>query len=231
MNPTALIDQLMSGLSGRMQSQSDGQGSGAGFPGGTAGVAAAAGVAGLLLGSKKGRKMMGTAAKYGGVAVLGGLAYRAWQKHQEGAGAPLPPSPVDDTFTPPGDDRFLPDTVERDDLPMALLRAMIAAAKADGHVDSTEQSRIFDAIGASELASGDKALLFDELNRPLDPDAVAALAKTPEMAAEIYTASVVVIGDMNPDERRYLDRLAGRLGLEAGLQDTIETEAAALPTG
>ncbi|MEM8665240.1 MAG: DUF533 domain-containing protein, partial [Pseudomonadota bacterium] len=40
--------------------------------------AAAGGLAGLLLGSKKPRKIAGTALKVGGVALVGGLAYKAW---------------------------------------------------------------------------------------------------------------------------------------------------------
>ena len=43
----------------------------------------AAGFAASMLMGKKGRKMMGTAAKYGAVAAIGGIAYHAWQKSQQ----------------------------------------------------------------------------------------------------------------------------------------------------
>ena len=106
MNPNGLIDQILSGLGGGVPGGSDGRkdgtGSGFSFPGGVGGAAAAAGIAGLLLGSKKGRKTIGKAAKYGGVAVLGGLAYRAWQQHQAGQSGPdLPPSPASDIWKRP----------------------------------------------------------------------------------------------------------------------------------
>ncbi len=235
MNPNGLIDQILSGLGGGAPGGSDGRkdgaGSGLSFPGGVGGAAAAAGIAGLLLGSKKGRKTIGKAAKYGGVAVLGGLAYRAWQQHQAGQSGPdLPPSPASDAFAPPEDERFLPDAAGQADLSMALLQAMIGAAKADGHIDSNEQAQIFDAIRSGDLEADDKAFLFEELNKPLDPDAIGALATSPEMAAELYVASVVVIGEPEREERRYLDRLAGRLNLDPALQDTIEREVTALPS-
>lgn len=222
MNPDAIINQIMAGLGGG-DGKAAKEGSGGGFPGGAAGAAAAAGLAGLFMGSKGGRKLAGKAVKYGGMAVLGGIAYRAWQKHQEGRADP--PS----TFQPPQDDVFLPDegSERREALGIAVIRAMIAAAKADGHVDAEEQKRIFDGISALELASDDKAFLLDELTKPADPDVIAALSAAPETASELYAASVVVIGDPNRDERRYLDRLAGRLGLASDLQDAIEAEAVA----
>ena len=44
--------------------------------------AAAGGALGLLLGSKRGRRIGGTVLKYGTVAALGALAWRAYQDHQ-----------------------------------------------------------------------------------------------------------------------------------------------------
>ena len=245
------LNSMLGGLSG------GGGGIGRSFPGGIGGAAAAGGLAGLLLGSKKGRKFAGKAAKYGGMAVLGALAYNAWQKHQAGqagaggavgrtgmpgepaapAGAqPMPRTSVPQTstaqhgddFAVPDDARFLPapESEAGEHLALALLQAMIGAAKADGHIDDAERARIYDAIAAADFDADDKAFLFDELKKPLDVDAIAALSKSPEMATEIYTASAVVVGDPNTEERRYLDRLAGRLGLDAALQDEIEKQIA-----
>lgn len=49
-----------------------------------AGAAGVGGLAGLLAGSKGGRKFVGKAATYGGLALLGGLAYRAYTNWQAG---------------------------------------------------------------------------------------------------------------------------------------------------
>ncbi len=43
--------------------------------------------------------------------------------------------------------------------------------------------------------------MLDELRKPLDVDAVASAARTPEQAAEIYVASLLAIDVDNPAER------------------------------
>jgi uncharacterized membrane protein YebE (DUF533 family) len=48
------------------------------IPGGLAGGAAAGGIMALLMGNKSARKFAGKAAGYGGAALLGGLAYKAY---------------------------------------------------------------------------------------------------------------------------------------------------------
>ena len=53
-----------------------------GVPGGLLGGAAAGGLIATLVSSKKARKFGGKALTYGGLAVLGGLAYKAWNDHR-----------------------------------------------------------------------------------------------------------------------------------------------------
>ena len=117
-----------------------------------------------------------------------------------------------------------------------LLRAMIAAAKADGHVDAQEQARIFAEMDKLPLGADDKAFVMDELRAKLDIDAVASAAATPEEAAEIYTASLLAIDIDNAAERGYLAMLAARLKLDdalvAHLQQTVAAAGkAAQPVG
>jgi len=181
--------------------------------------AAVGGLAGLLLGSKGGRKMMTSAAKVGGAAVLGGLAYRAWQnwQSQKNGGTPAEPQPMRD---------ITPATPRLDDnRSLAVLRAMIAAAKADGHIDAAEQQRIFDKLDEAQLDAEAKAFVVDELRRPLDIEAVVAGGGSPESAAEIYAASLLAVDPDEPAEQAYLAMLAARLKLEPGLKASIEAEA------
>ena len=77
------------------------------------------------------------------------------------------------------------------------------------------------------LSSEEKAWVFDELSSPLDINAVAARADTPEHATEIYAASLVAITADTPEERAYLDALAFRLDLDPGLVTEIHKEAGA----
>jgi uncharacterized membrane protein YebE (DUF533 family) len=186
------------------------------------------GLAALLLGSRQGRQLGGSALKLGGMAVVGALAYNAYQKWQAGqqpgaatatTGQDLLPAPTGTAFNPTSE-------AEQQSLGRLLLRAMIAAAKADGHVDAEEQKNIFAQMDKLDLDSDDKAFVMDELRAPLDVDAVAGAARTPEEAAEIYTASLLAIDVDNPAERGYLAMLAARLKLEdslvAHLHATVE---------
>jgi uncharacterized membrane protein YebE (DUF533 family) len=112
---------------------------------------------------------------------------------------------------------------------------MIAAAKADGHIDATEQTNIFAAMDKLPLDQEDKAFVMDELRAPLDVEAVARGARNLEEAAEIYAASLLAIDVDNPAERGYLQLLAARLRLDDALVQhlhaTIEEAAPAVRAG
>ena len=94
-----------------------------------------------------------------------------------------------------------------------VLRAMIDAAKADGQVDATERQRI--VAKAQESGADQEALAFleQELNRPAEPEALAAQARDPVVAAQVYGASLLAIQVDTAAERAYLRALAQRLGL------------------
>jgi uncharacterized membrane protein YebE (DUF533 family) len=108
----------------------------------------------------------------------------------------------------------------------ALFRAMIAAAKADGHIDDKERAEIQSRIRQIGLEDDARLMLEAELARPLDAAEVAAAADSPEAAAEIYLASLFVIDVDEPAERAYLDKLAAALKLQPALARQLETTAA-----
>ena len=107
---------------------------------------------------------------------------------------------------------------------------MIAAAKADGLVDAEEQKRIFEKVGSLDLDPDDKAFLMDQFTAPLDVDWLARSAREPEVAAEVYAASLLAIDPDHPAERAYLQMLAARLGLAddlvAEIRQTVEATQA-----
>jgi uncharacterized membrane protein YebE (DUF533 family) len=196
----------------------------------TAMTGAAGLAAGMLLSGGGLGKLVGNVAKAGAVAAIGGLAYSAWQKHQQGqqaqqaAGAPAAPSR--DAFVPPAGA-----TEEQEQLGKTLVRAMIAAAKADGQIDAEEKQAIFDKLQTMPLSAEEKAFVFDELASPLDINAVVARADTPAHAAEIYAASLVAMRPDSAAERDYLEALAYKLRLDPGLVAEIHREAGhPLPT-
>ena len=171
------------------------------------------GLIGMLMGSKKSKKMakkMGSGAlKVGGTAALGALAYKVyndWQSKQDAQG-------VNETFDP-------------DDNKHAklILKAMIGAAKADGHVDEEEMARIEQAL--TEMGADDhvRQLVHQELHKPLDPAEIARLATSPQQASEIYLASLIVADEQNFMEKAYLQELAKQLNLSPEVTYQLEAQ-------
>ncbi|MDX2175272.1 MAG: DUF533 domain-containing protein, partial [Candidatus Sumerlaeia bacterium] len=97
--------------------------------------------------------------------------------------------------------------------PIALLRAMVAAANADHDIDAEERAAIVQAASEMELAPEERALLEQELARPLTLAALAAEARTPQDARALYAAALLVLEVDTEEERGWLRRLAERLGL------------------
>lgn len=189
-----------------------------------AGLAGA--VAGGLLASRSGRKLGKKALELGGLAALAGLAFTAWQRHRQGAGAQA--ARLAATREQLRDAGFLPETTTAaEDFGRALFRAMLAAARADGQLDARERAALLDRIAALELSGPERAELRAEIERPVDIEEVVASAHTPAQAVEIYTASRLATGADSRAERGYLALLAARLGLEAELVASIEREIAA----
>ncbi len=194
-----------------------------------AGGAAVGGMLGLLLGSKRGRSMGGTVLKYGGVAALGALAWKAYQEHQarqapQAAAAPAR-APVDVTPAPQSFAALPAPQLEAHS--RAMLKALIAAAKADGHMDERERGLVQAELQRIEADGATRAWVEAELARPVEPAEVAAVATGPEMAAEMYLASVLVVDQTSTMERAYLDALARELRLAPSLKTDLEARAAA----
>lgn len=191
--------------------------------------AATGGLLGLLVGTKSGRRIGGKALKYGSLAALGVLAYKAydnWQQQQRAQGAapaagPAPAAPVQGLPAPEVEGRS-----------RMLLKAMVAAAKADGHMDDTERAKVEEAFARLEADPATRHWLEGELRRPLDPADVAREAGgAPEKASEIYLASLLVVDETSTMERLYLDELARQLNLPPGLRQQLEAQAVAADAG
>lgn len=227
MDPKKLIEQFLgAGAAGSAtdmarKARDTVQGGLSGMPGGALGGLAAGGLLGVLLGNKKMRKMAGGVVGYGGAAALGALALKAWQTWQENqqtqAGAPQ------QAGTPVAEPAQL-QRLAADGKPfeLALVRAMIAAANADGHIGAEEHKAIFEQVNRLNLDAEDKAFVFDALGRPASAYEIAALAGGPEQASELWLASRLAIDPDDPREQAYLQSLAGALNLPAGLAEQLE---------
>lgn len=192
--------------------------------------AAVGGVLGLLMGNKRGRGMGGTVLKYGSVAAIGAMAWKAYQDHQArqtaqaASTAPVMQRPPIDITPAPSSFAALP-PLQLEDHSRAMLKALICAAKADGHMDERERGLVHAELQRSEADAATRAWVDAELARPVEPAEVAALATGPEMAAEIYLASLLMVDQTSTMERAYLDALARELRLAPTLKTDLEARA------
>lgn len=182
-----------------------------GFGGGVA----ATGLLSLLMG-KKG--FGSNALQLGSMAALGALAYNAWKNYQGGQAAPA--SAAQGQFIP-AEERSQAQTAQASEL---TIKAMIAAAAADGRIDTAESSAILAQIGTENAEA--RAWLEQQIHNPPMPQTLAAeVGNDPALAAEIYLASRIVCGDLDRKEIVYLHELAEALHLDDALVEKLEHQA------
>lgn len=174
-------------------------------PGGGGGLAD---LAGSLLG---GGGRTGGAVSGGAMGLLGMLASAAMQ-HFGSPPAAAQPGLAEDAV-PYGDDA----ASDEDSRATVMIRAMIAAAKADGEISPEEKQRI---LGRLEQAGADpdaRAFIRDEMARPVDLQTIVSAVDSPHAAIEAYAASLFAIDIDTPAEVAYMRQLAQGLGLNPTL--------------
>lgn len=167
-------------------------------------------IAGALIGG--GGKAVRGAVGGGAMAVLGTLALAALQNARAGSHAG-PGTQVAATAAPSAEDVAAVTSEESERL---ALRAMIAAAKADGQIDAQEMDRILGRMNADEVTDAERRFVVDEIGKPLDPADLARDVRNPAQAAEVYAASLLAIDIDAEPEREYLRTLAAALRLDPG---------------
>ena len=223
----------------------------------------------LLRGLAKGGLSRGGMVKGGGMMLLGGLAYAAFEhftRQQDGPATgpsgrqPIPPQGFAETgrTQPPS---MQPPSTQPPPLPgmasaaggatppplphasgigqapqslpgpgqeraVLLVRAMIAAAKADGEIDAGERAAILSRLDEQGMGQEAHAFVEAEMARPLDLYEITSGVRDAATAADVYAASLLAITVDTDAERRYLDRLASRLGLDDGAAAAIEAKLA-----
>jgi uncharacterized membrane protein YebE (DUF533 family) len=236
MNFQNLLNQFTGSNSNQSEHRQSAKSSG--LSSGLVGGAAAGGVMGLLIGSKKGRKFAGKAATVGGAALIGGIAFKAyknWQQNNQQAPAPsaghkpeyntAPISGCNSVHTSQYSASQAPTSEISEVFQLTIIKAMIGAAKSDGHIDEVEQKRIFDTLEQMSLSSEMKGLVFDLLRQPIYVEELAHGAQSMEQKSEVYLASCLAIDLDNTSEYAYLNKLAGALGLPLDLAEQIRSQA------
>ena len=196
-----------------------------------------------LVSGKKSKKTGKKAVKYGALAAVGGLAWKAYKEYseqnknaQQHADSRAFDSAVNNRasaqtrqgrtfdFTP----AYMPEQsfeqVVEDESgsgQLIIMRAMIAAAYADGHIDETERQKIFSQVETMELTVNEKAMLFDELRKPMTLNELVQAIPDAQTGIEVYAASASAIDLSQPISGQYLDALANQLCLPRELVQSI----------
>jgi uncharacterized membrane protein YebE (DUF533 family) len=194
--------------------------------------AAIGGIGALLLGTKMGRGLAGTAAQAGALALIGGLAYKAYQNYSAGkpllggsATGQIEEAPAESPYGTTGNSAADNETA------ILMIRSMIAAAAADGMIDNEERSRIIGGLEQAGMDVNSAKFLDQEFANPARVSDLVAAATTAEMKAQVYTAARIAIDPDTAEEKAFLAALSAQLGLDAGFVDHIEAVASGAKQG
>ena len=155
-----------------------------------------------------------------GMGLLG-LAIAAYEHVRQPSAAAsaqtIPPPP------PPGRPApALPDSQgDRDQLrSLHLLRAMIAAAQADGRIDDGERAQLMAHARAAAIAGEDLEALDREIRNPLSLEQL--VLQTPAgLNEEVYVAALIAIDIDDDSEHLFMETLAAGLNIDAAAQARI----------
>ena len=96
---------------------------------------------------------------------------------------------------------------------LLLIRAMIAAANADGQITAVERQRILGKLDEAGADADDRRTVEQELQQPRSLDALLRDVTDPETAEQVYLASEMAIDTGSPAEKSYLQSRGARLNL------------------
>jgi uncharacterized membrane protein YebE (DUF533 family) len=105
-----------------------------------------------------------------------------------------------------------------------LIRAMIAAANADGVIDAQERAQILDKLKTVSLSEEDRQFIIHELLDPKDIDTIVSEVSSGELGRQIYMVSLAAIEVDTDAERDYMRQLAEKLGLQPVQTDEIHRQ-------
>lgn len=219
-------------------------GIGSGLAGGVAGGALVS-----ALGSKSGRKTAATLLKVGGIAAVGGLAWKAYQSYQQtngqqtngqqvnaqqGNAQQMPQTASPQSWQANNASQAQPDwrgleqqqfeaivDKSNESAGMLLLRSTISAAMADGQLSQTEQGQIFAKLEELSLTSEERGTLFAEMAKPWTTADFGNNVTDPVIAIEVYTAALMTIDDTCEAGRAHLRSLANALRLPVPLVTSL----------
>ncbi|MBP2291266.1 tellurite resistance TerB family protein [Azospirillum rugosum] len=163
---------------------------------------------GSLWGGSSGGGILGSI--FGGAAGASGgsLGDRLSQVLQ-----PRAPQPEAAQPAPAGEGAY-PALAMEDQHALLLIRAMIAAANADGTITAEERGRVLSALDEAGAGQEERRVVEQELDRPQSLDSLVQAVRDPQTAEQVYLASMMAVDRNSETERSYLQYLATRLRID-----------------
>lgn len=182
--------------------------------------------------------------KTAGLGALAYLAYKAYQEYQKDSPGAQPAGTDEGASRTASTASRSPTLGERlgsllgaggeaeaepeaaqvgDEKAMLLIRAMIAAANADGEIAPDERQRITSRLDRAGAGPEERSVIEAELGNPRSVDQIVRDVHDPATAEQVYLASRIA---MNPDtgaEKAYLDFLAARLQIPPDRLNALNT--------
>lgn len=189
-------------------------------------VAVLGGLAAVLLGTKGGRAVTGEAVKLGGLAAIGGLAYKALRNYQEGK--PLTQGvPGLEQLTAAPENSGFSEKAHTNETALLLIRTMVATAAADGVVAPTQRTAIIGELKGAGLDPEAARFLDAEIQHPASiAEIEQAVGSSKDSALQVYTAAQLIAA--TAPEKAFLDTLAKALALDPRLVEHLNATASVL---
>ena len=195
----------------------------------TAAAAVAGGLAALLLGTSAGRSVTAGAVK-GGLAGLGGIAYKAVSNWQQSK--PLMAGvPGLEQLTAPTGSGFHADDHSHDTAQL-IVRAMVATASADGTIDPAQRTTLLAQMQRAGLGSEESAFLDEAIAHPMSPAEIArSVAGNSQLGSQVVAAASLVVDPANAKEEEFLSTLSTELGISGELLSHIRAAVSGFRAG
>lgn len=212
-----LGDSLTGGQPATNQSGAPAGGGGLGALSGLLNPAVLGGLASALFPNKTGASAAGAAG--GGGDLLGGLLGSLFSG---GAAQSIPQEHLDKITQANRDvPQFGTAPSNPKDRAERLLRALVYAAKADGHIDDQERAALKQQMKSLNMGPEGQALLQQAMDEPLDPSRIASGLTDPQEAVQIYALSAALTNSDQYMEKAYLDNLATALRIPAEVRNAV----------
>ena len=158
--------------------------------------------------------------------TVGTLAWKAYQDHQKST-SNTNVAPMDSKmqlFSGMREPENETEEQEVNEVVFLMLKAMINAAKADGKIDDVEMEKIVGKAKENGISDDEQHFIMEEINKPMDTDSLIQATSNPQIAAQIYSVSLLAIDNDTEAEDNYLNDLAKRLGLSRDITELLKAQ-------